>query len=234
MYTIRDNILTFDNGFNQPIDNIIFPDDITTICFGESFNQSLDKVKFPMSLKKIFFSKNYNKPIDKVKFPESLESIWPGCSPLYSIKNANFMKFIKNISYCPESVPSNYGYRGYDPRMNPYNFCGYSTDHLTYDLIDLSSDNIESVSVNGEKVPIYNYILALNKRIKSLESKDFNSEIIKLKSENDQLKEKIDIMTEEINQIKRNNERFDAMDKYYRDRESYITQLLDINIKQKN
>jgi hypothetical protein len=56
----------------------------------------------------------------------------------------------------------------------------------------------------------------------------------KLKSENDQLKEKIDIMTEEINQIKRNNERFDAMDKYYRARELSIIRLLDIHMTKIN
>ena len=46
--------------------------------------------------------------------------------------------------------------------------------------------------------------------------KDFNSEMTKLKSVNNLLKEEI------------NNERFDAMDKYYRKREQSIPKLLDI------
>jgi hypothetical protein len=215
MYTIKDNILTFDEEFNQSIDNIIFPDAIVSIIFNWKFNQPLDKVIFPRSLKKIELNYSFNQSLDKVKFPELLESIiMVGPLPFNFIKNANFMKFIKNIDYDPRS------FYGCQP-------------HELFNIVDIKNDNIESISIDHKKIPLYDRIISLKNRIKALESKDFNSEMTKLKSENDQLKEKIDIMTEEINQIKRNNERFDAMDKYYRDHESYITQLLDINIKNK-
>jgi hypothetical protein len=178
MYTIKDNILTFDEEFNQSIDNIIFPDDIVSIIFnwkfnqpidnvkfpdtvqiitfgggfnqpidrikfpeslisidfGYYFNQSLDKVKFPGSLKKIKFGTMYSQPIDKVIFPESLETIILGPSPFDSIKNANIIKFIKNISY------------------NSGTF-GNCQHNINYELIDISNDNIESVTLQGGKIP---------------------------------------------------------------------------------
>jgi|694.fasta_scaffold64153_1 hypothetical protein len=53
MYTISDNILTFEDSFNEPIDNIVFENGIKTIIFGNSFNQSIENVKFPETLKSI-------------------------------------------------------------------------------------------------------------------------------------------------------------------------------------
>jgi hypothetical protein len=75
MYTISDNILTFEDSFNEPIDNIVFEDGIKTIIFGNSFNQSIENVKFPETLKSITFGKDFKKSITSVNFPESLEII---------------------------------------------------------------------------------------------------------------------------------------------------------------
>jgi predicted RNase H-like nuclease (RuvC/YqgF family) len=67
---------------------------------------------------------------------------------------------------------------------------------------------------------------------------DLNTEISELKLANEQLKkyitelsDKLTALSEEIVQIKRDNERFDTMDKYYSSRELHITQLLDIDNK---
>jgi hypothetical protein len=75
MYTVSDNILTFEDSFNEPIDNIVFENGIKTIIFGNSFDQSIKNVKFPETLKSITFGKNFKKSITLVNFPESLETV---------------------------------------------------------------------------------------------------------------------------------------------------------------
>lgn len=42
--------LTLGQNFNQPIDNVIFPQSLTHLTFGSEFNQPIDNVKFPDSL----------------------------------------------------------------------------------------------------------------------------------------------------------------------------------------
>ena len=67
--------LYFDCDFNQPLDNIKFPESLTNITFDESFNQPLDNVKFPKFLTNITFGDDFNQSLDNVKFPESLKLI---------------------------------------------------------------------------------------------------------------------------------------------------------------
>lgn len=93
MYTIRGNILIFDNDFNGVLDDIVFHCDIRGVVFGKIFNQSLDNLpdnirrirfvydsifnrvinKFPNSLKHLYFGEMYNESIDAL--PTGLKTL---------------------------------------------------------------------------------------------------------------------------------------------------------------
>jgi hypothetical protein len=74
MHTIKDNILYFNDSFNESIDTMIFPDGIIGIIFGNEFNKPIDKVKFPETLVSITFGKKFSYPISGRDFPKSLSS----------------------------------------------------------------------------------------------------------------------------------------------------------------
>ena len=74
MYTITDNILTFDSKFNDSIDQLIFPQNIKTIIFGDKFNQQIDNVMWPDTLISITFGNKFSYPINRSQFPESFKS----------------------------------------------------------------------------------------------------------------------------------------------------------------
>ena len=55
---IKGSELIFDNGFNQSLDNVIFPQSLTSITFGYGFNQSIKNVTWSNILT-LTFSINY-------------------------------------------------------------------------------------------------------------------------------------------------------------------------------
>lgn len=64
--------LSFRNGYyNQPIDNIIFPDNLKTIIFGSEFNQSIDAL--PDTIEHITLGIRFKQKINK--YPKSLKSL---------------------------------------------------------------------------------------------------------------------------------------------------------------
>ena len=69
---IKGTELIFDYDFNQSLDNVIFPQSLTSLTFGWDFNQSLDNVKFPQSLISITFGYYFNQSLDNVTLPQVL------------------------------------------------------------------------------------------------------------------------------------------------------------------
>ena len=59
--------------FNQSLDNVIFPQSLTSLKFGDRFNQSLDNVKFPQSLTSLTFGFHFNQSIRNVNWPNIIE-----------------------------------------------------------------------------------------------------------------------------------------------------------------
>lgn len=91
--------INFGYCFNQPLDNIKFPDTLQTIILSHNFNKSLDNVKFPESLKTLVFGKKFDKPIDDIKFPNSLQKIIFGCQFNRSFKNVKFPNSLQSITF---------------------------------------------------------------------------------------------------------------------------------------
>lgn len=58
--------------FNEPIDNIVFPDNIETLYFGDEFNQRIDNL--PKNLIHLTVGKRFNQPLDNL--PSKLETLF--------------------------------------------------------------------------------------------------------------------------------------------------------------
>ena len=58
--------IIFNNGFDEPINEILFADHIESIKFGYWFNQDISDVEWPKSLKKLVFTGEFNHPIDEL------------------------------------------------------------------------------------------------------------------------------------------------------------------------
>jgi hypothetical protein len=67
--------ITFDDRFNQTIDNIKFPITLKRLTFGCNFNQNIDNVEFPSSLYEITFGYKFDKNIDNVTLPATLQRL---------------------------------------------------------------------------------------------------------------------------------------------------------------
>lgn len=72
--------LILDGGFNDSVDEVVWPSGLKRLVFGNSFNQPVDSASFPPSLEGMGFGMSFNQPIEDVAWPVSLEIIMFGPS----------------------------------------------------------------------------------------------------------------------------------------------------------
>ncbi|CAN0242056.1 unnamed protein product, partial [Ectocarpus sp. 12 AP-2014] len=72
----RLKLLSFGDGFNQPIAGVVWPASLQQLFFGVFFNQPIAGVLWPASLQQLFFGVFFNQPIAGVAWPASLQQLW--------------------------------------------------------------------------------------------------------------------------------------------------------------
>jgi len=86
----KDNLMeiTFDNGFNEPINNVKqYFSNAKKIFFGYYFNQPIEQLDMP-NLQEIYFGNRFDQPIQKINAPK-LQKIFFGSSFSNSIEKLN-------------------------------------------------------------------------------------------------------------------------------------------------
>lgn len=67
--------LILDGGFNDSVDEVVWPRGLKRLIFGSSFNQPVESASFPPSLEGMGFGMSFNQPVEGVAWPASLEII---------------------------------------------------------------------------------------------------------------------------------------------------------------
>ena len=67
--------LSFDENFNQSLDNVTWPAGLQSLTFGYHFNQSLDNVTWPARLQSLTFGCCFNRSLDNVTWPAGLQTL---------------------------------------------------------------------------------------------------------------------------------------------------------------
>jgi hypothetical protein len=80
--------LSFDNCFDQSLENVKLPDGLTSLHMGGWFDHSLDHVKLPAGLTSLYLGDSFNQSFENVKLPDLLTSLNMGWIFNYSIENA--------------------------------------------------------------------------------------------------------------------------------------------------
>ena len=102
--------LEFGDLFDECLDDITFPSNLTSIVFNVVFNQPIDKINWPSSLQRIRFGKFFNQPIDNINWPSSLKELhfsrqfeqsthqvkWPEKLETLNLNNYAFIKYFYN------------------------------------------------------------------------------------------------------------------------------------------
>ena len=65
----------FGEHFNQPLDNVIWPQKLISLYFGFDFDQPLNNVKFPNSLLTLSLIGKFNHPLENVKILDTIDTI---------------------------------------------------------------------------------------------------------------------------------------------------------------
>ena len=82
--------LSFDEYFNQSLDNVTLPAGLQSLTFGHHFNQSLDKVSWPAGLQSLSFGAGFDQSLDNVTWPAGLQNlIFGGCEGGTSLRHFN-------------------------------------------------------------------------------------------------------------------------------------------------
>eukprot|EP00930_Biecheleria_cincta_P035248 TRINITY_DN24252_c0_g1_i1.p1 TRINITY_DN24252_c0_g1~~TRINITY_DN24252_c0_g1_i1.p1 ORF type:complete len:754 (-),score=133.71 TRINITY_DN24252_c0_g1_i1:102-2363(-) len=68
-------ILTFDDSFDQSIDDVTLPWGLESLTFGTNFAQSLEMVKFPSGLQSLTFRGDLKHQLEKMNLPSGLQSL---------------------------------------------------------------------------------------------------------------------------------------------------------------
>ena len=148
--------IIFANRFNNPINNVDFPNQIKKIVFGKLFNQVLDKIKFPNDLEELYFGDNFNQEIFLVKFPENIKVIRFGY---------NFNQLVDNIIF-PESLEILEF--GYEFNQSLKNIQINSNSKIILNGISLKSlenlpNNLKYLEIYNIKEPLKNLPITLEK-----------------------------------------------------------------------
>jgi hypothetical protein len=104
-------LITFDDNFNEPINDLIFPPSVINLKFGKLFNQTIDNC-IPLTIKYLTFGRDFNIPIKYMLpgsiiylafgryFNQSIHGILPN-----NLKHLDFGKhFNQSIDNLPSSV----------------------------------------------------------------------------------------------------------------------------------
>ena len=67
--------LTFDDEFNQSLDQVTLPNSLQHLTFGQKFNRSLDRATLPTSLQHLTFGRKFNRSLDRATLPTSLRNL---------------------------------------------------------------------------------------------------------------------------------------------------------------
>jgi hypothetical protein len=91
--------IIFGNSFNQPIDNVRFPGGVRSIQFGHAFNQPISRVRWPNMLTDLYFGNAFNQPISRVRWPPLIQYIEFGNAFNQPIEGVRFPGGVRNIVF---------------------------------------------------------------------------------------------------------------------------------------
>jgi hypothetical protein len=86
--------ITFDQGFNKPVDNFKLLEYVEFIYFNNSFNQPLNNIKFSDNLKLLHFTGDYTQSLHNIKVNQNILIIFSSC-----YINLNSINNLPNIKY---------------------------------------------------------------------------------------------------------------------------------------
>jgi hypothetical protein len=95
---LDNNILTFNNRFNEPIEGVTFPY-VLEIIFGNSFNQPIENVRFPGGVQYITFGNAFNQPISRVRWPNIILYLHFGNAFNQPISRVRWPPLIQHIEF---------------------------------------------------------------------------------------------------------------------------------------
>ena len=95
--SLRD--LSFDENFNQSVNNVRLLAGLECLTFGYHFNKSLDNVTWPARLQSLTFGCCFNQSLDNVTWPARLQSLTFGCFFNQSLDNVTWPAGLQTLAF---------------------------------------------------------------------------------------------------------------------------------------